>query len=528
MEELNDAIQQGSTATDIQQIPHAIVSSTMTTVTGNGTNVTRVDDSEIIDDFGTDPKWTTLEKASYECNDDIYDENSSGETAQQHQHEDQMHQPEEQMQQQIQPTEHLVTENESQDTQTLTNVVDLNSAILSHSTVDAQMEKVIDNIVELGGCQQFVQQNSLIDKDKEVEDIQREIVGDRSTQISVHNTQTEHNIIDQLNDHQLDKAGSVSIPADIVDKPALLDNLPQQLPDLKLSQDISVPDDASLSTALKVEDLEEHVQPRSQAEKNELSPKPDEASLEEEPPKIEAHRASPIPETVEESEPPVLEKVEESTVSEEIVQDEMTSQNEELEENEENNKNNENDEANEDEKNTKLEHEPSVQSPPQIDSMPVLEEKPLDTTEASDVEMQLSNTDVEQVELAEENTQTEESEENLELEQTPTVESPSHSEASPEDEEDEPSETTPAAAAQDETESQSETEQTPQAEVSLNTSNSKMYPCDKCDYAADRINNIVLHKKSLCPYIKGLYNSQVKEFKKSLYSPRGKKRRTLR
>lgn len=56
------------------------------------------------------------------------------------------------------------------------------SSSLSQSSVDAQMEKVIDDIVELGGCQQFVQtlgqHDSIIDKEREVEHIQREIIGD--------------------------------------------------------------------------------------------------------------------------------------------------------------------------------------------------------------------------------------------------------------------------------------------------------------------------------------------------------------
>lgn len=53
------------------------------------------------------------------------------------------------------------------------------SFVLSQTAVDPQMEKMIDNIVEHGGCQQFAetlqQRADEIDREKEVENIQREI-----------------------------------------------------------------------------------------------------------------------------------------------------------------------------------------------------------------------------------------------------------------------------------------------------------------------------------------------------------------
>lgn len=70
------------------------------------------------------------------------------------------------------------------------------SSTLSQSSVDAQMEKVIDDIVELGGCQQFgqtlEQQGGVIDKEKEVQDIQREIIGDGNLIIKTHEPMEIH------------------------------------------------------------------------------------------------------------------------------------------------------------------------------------------------------------------------------------------------------------------------------------------------------------------------------------------------
>lgn len=296
MEETNDAISSRQ-----EQQPTTIVS-TMTTVTGNGTQV----DPQTLEDFESDSKWenfTTLEKASYDCS-AIYNDNlqvansdhlaevssesfnkqeqqnlphsSIGITPQEQQHtqdtetdlgkneemeaeftnkemvEDEDNcqeenlstkeqnnsldnegvveyhsmmnaapetaeevsvqeetQPQPQEPEQLaemdvklqeeeeeeedsepatnhsenQPTDEKVNANISNNTdsnEALPNAsMDDGASILSQTSVDAQMERVIDNIVELGGCQQFgqtlEQQGGLLDREKEVEDIQREI-----------------------------------------------------------------------------------------------------------------------------------------------------------------------------------------------------------------------------------------------------------------------------------------------------------------------------------------------------------------
>lgn len=105
------------------------VATSETTLMSKMTTVTHSVSSHIVDDFEPDPKCeiTTLEKASYDCND--------------------------------------------------------------------IMEKVIDDIVELGGCQQFPgidQQEAGIDREETVEHIQREIIGDRNHTHYEQKNQPDH------------------------------------------------------------------------------------------------------------------------------------------------------------------------------------------------------------------------------------------------------------------------------------------------------------------------------------------------
>jgi len=303
MDDLNDAI-----GSNNQQ--NTIVS-TITTVTGNGANVTRIS-SQTIDDYEPDPKWeiTTLEKASYDCEDmyidtlpNQHEPESSSDTVQQPTHlsadDEESSQTvehdrrtEEQPERELSPTKLIeddslsapptvgnnielhsmmnaepeafeeapseeektqledVTENaavtaddttntfshneggdqESTHSEASPNQIEtsqdskirdnhqtpttdsgadpahrqdetaFNTCLLSQSSVDAQMEKVIDNIVELGGCQQFAhsleQTESIVDEEKEVEHIQREIGGERNSVVDT----TEANVYEKLDE----------------------------------------------------------------------------------------------------------------------------------------------------------------------------------------------------------------------------------------------------------------------------------------------------------------------------------------
>lgn len=133
-----------------------------------------------------------------------------------------------------------------------------NSCILNQSSVDAQMEKVIDNIVELSGqfAPNLEQQESLIDKDKEVEHIQREIVGERNI-LPENPIQT----VDVVQHEKPEQPKSSNI-----DKPALIESLPQ-LPDLtKLAHEI-VPEITSLENLpyLKVQEIDHEINEKSSA-----------------------------------------------------------------------------------------------------------------------------------------------------------------------------------------------------------------------------------------------------------------------
>lgn len=130
------------------------------------------------------------------------------------------------------------------------------SCILSQSSVDAQMEKVIDNIVELSG--QFAptieQQEGLIDKDKEVEHIQREIIGEPS--ISLDNSIQTAGQRGDAGQQQQKPEEPQSLSQ--TDKPASIESLPQ-LPDLtKLAHEI-VPDITPLggSSNLKIQEIDQ-------------------------------------------------------------------------------------------------------------------------------------------------------------------------------------------------------------------------------------------------------------------------------
>lgn len=89
------------------------------------------------------------------------------------------------------------------------------SSSLSQSSVDAQMEKVIDDIVELGGCQQFVQtlgqHDSIIDKEREVEHIQREIIGDGNLAGGVSQPMEPHGLNEREQHSQIEAEKSVGI-----------------------------------------------------------------------------------------------------------------------------------------------------------------------------------------------------------------------------------------------------------------------------------------------------------------------------
>lgn len=159
-EKIDNAIE---TTNSNNQLTSTIVSTmTATTITGNGNTSSNL--SQTIEDYEPE-KWemTTLEKASIplDCNDVKDDVNNFNSTC-----------------------------------------------ILSQSSVDdAQMEKVIDNIVELGGCQHFAQtleqKSDINDREKEVEHIHREIVGDRNPSVEeIDNKLTECKKQDQQQQQQ--------------------------------------------------------------------------------------------------------------------------------------------------------------------------------------------------------------------------------------------------------------------------------------------------------------------------------------
>lgn len=126
-----------------------------------------------------------------------------------------------------------------------------NSCILSQSSVDAQMEKVIDNIVELSGqfAPNLEHQEGLIDKDKEVEHIQREIIGERNV---APDNPTPAGGVDHHEKPEQAKSSSN------IEKPALIESLPQ-LPDLtKLAHEI-VPEISTVENAscLKMQETDQ-------------------------------------------------------------------------------------------------------------------------------------------------------------------------------------------------------------------------------------------------------------------------------
>lgn len=54
----------------------------------------------------------------------------------------------------------------------------------------------------------------------------------------------------------------------------------------------------------------------------------------------------------------------------------------------------------------------------------------------------------------------------------------------------------------------------------------KKYRCEKCRYATDRLNNIVYHKKSTCEYTQKQYNDQVALWKLRMQSPKSNSKKT--
>lgn len=59
----------------------------------------------------------------------------------------------------------------------------------------------------------------------------------------------------------------------------------------------------------------------------------------------------------------------------------------------------------------------------------------------------------------------------------------------------------------------------------FNYGGDKKFHCDDCNgFATDRINNLVRHKKSDCPFVKEVYHQQVEQYKLTLSTPKGNKR----
>lgn len=138
------------------------------------------------------------------------------------------------------------------------------SSVLSQSSVDAQMEKVIDDIVELGGCQQFgqtlEQHGCMIDKEKEVQNIQREIIGDGNLNIKTHETMEAHSKLNEKEQHSQIEA----------EKPTYNSSVLPQITDLSALQEANLEqNEEEKEKQTHMEEVQEEVKEQQEKEPQE-------------------------------------------------------------------------------------------------------------------------------------------------------------------------------------------------------------------------------------------------------------------